>query len=116
MKTDTAVSTADNTFAKYLSSTDLVSFSIDEELKGTEADFIVYDLSALRFMNSIQIASLIELQQAFARNDQTMVISGLGDELVRIFEILRLHMVFDIYPTVDSALTNWQLDDKLCVM
>ena len=34
MKPDTAVSTADNTFAKYLSSTDLVSFSIDEELKG----------------------------------------------------------------------------------
>ena len=67
-------------------------------------------------MNSMQIASLIELQQAFARNDQTMVISGLGGELVRIFEILRLHMVFDIYPTVDSALTNWQLDDKLCAM
>ena len=75
--------------------------------------YIIYDLSGIAILNSIQIAGLIEVKQAFDAQGQEMVITGVTKGLVRIFEILRLHMVFDIFPNVESAVQAREFEDSL---
>jgi anti-sigma B factor antagonist len=65
---------------------------------------LVVDLSGVDYMDSSGVATLVEAMQIARRNDTRVLLSGMKDRVRSIFEIARLDAVFEIVPTVESAL------------
>lgn len=66
---------------------------------------LIVDLSAVGYMNTPGLATLVESLQISNRNRTKFLLCGLNDKVRAIFEIARLHTVFKIVQTVDQALT-----------
>ncbi|MGZ5538038.1 MAG: STAS domain-containing protein, partial [Chthoniobacterales bacterium] len=65
---------------------------------------LVVDLSQVSYIDSSGLTVLIEGMQNVAAYGGKFSLAGLQDGVRPIFEIARLDQVFQIYPTVDSAL------------
>jgi anti-sigma B factor antagonist len=66
---------------------------------------LVVDLSAVDYMDSSGVATLVEALQIARRNNTKMVLCGMKDRVRSIFEIARLDTVFTIADSRDAALT-----------
>jgi len=66
---------------------------------------LVVDLSAVGYMDSSGLATLVEALQASRKGRYKLVVCGLQPRVRAIFDIAKLAMVFTIVPTVDEALT-----------
>ncbi|MBL1217537.1 MAG: anti-sigma factor antagonist [Planctomycetes bacterium] len=66
---------------------------------------IVVDLSAVPYMDSSGVATLVEAMQIALRNGTRLVLCGLQDRVRSIFEIARLDSVFTIAGSQEDALT-----------
>ena len=64
---------------------------------------LVIDLSAVPYMDSSGVATLVEAMQVARRNGSKLVLAALLDKVRSIFEIARLDMVFKIVDTVEQA-------------
>lgn len=67
---------------------------------------LIVDLSAVPYMDSSGVATLVEAMQLSRRNNTRLVLCGMQDKVRSIFEIARLDTVFTITPDVDSAMTS----------
>jgi anti-sigma B factor antagonist len=65
---------------------------------------LVVDLSAVDYMDSSGVATLVEALQIARRNQTRMVLCGMKDRVRSIFEIARLDTVFTITDSRDAAL------------
>ena len=66
---------------------------------------LVIDLSAVPYMDSSGVATLVEAMQIARRTGSKLVLAALQDKVRSIFEIARLDMVFAIVDSVDEAST-----------
>ncbi len=66
---------------------------------------LVVDLSAVDYMNTPGLATLIESLQTCRRIGAKLVLVGLGDRVRAVFEIARLLAVFPVAGSTDEALT-----------
>ncbi len=64
---------------------------------------LVVDLSAVPYMDSSGVATLVEAMQIARRTGSKLILAALQDKVRSIFEIARLDMVFAIVDTVDDA-------------
>ncbi len=64
---------------------------------------LVVDLSAVPYMDSSGVATLVEAMQIARRTGSKLVLAALQDKVRSIFEIARLDMVFSIVNSVDDA-------------
>jgi len=72
------------------------------EKRGQER--VILDLSAVKYIDSSGVASLVEgLQEAKKRNAR-FILSALNDAPRHVLELTRLNKVFEITKTVDEAL------------
>ncbi|MBL8756818.1 MAG: STAS domain-containing protein [Phycisphaerae bacterium] len=80
--------------------------TLREELKrvsaGRPAKMIV-DLSAVSYMDSSGVATLVEALQTARKSRAKLVLCNLQDRVRSIFEIAKLETVFTIMPTLDAA-------------
>ena len=68
---------------------------------------IVIDLSEVRFVDSSGLGALVSgFKNASARNGN-LKLSGLQPQVKSMFELTRLHRVFEIFPDVDDALSSF---------
>lgn len=65
---------------------------------------VVVDLSRVEYMNTPGLATLVEALQMAKKNNSRLVLCGLNDKVRAIFEIARLHKVFEIKGTVEESL------------
>lgn len=65
---------------------------------------LVVDLSAVPYMDSSGVATLVEAMQITRKQSTALALCGLQDRVRSIFEIARLDMVFRIYPDAAAAL------------
>ncbi|GJQ28475.1 MAG: hypothetical protein HBSAPP03_03590 [Phycisphaerae bacterium] len=65
---------------------------------------IVVDLSAVAYMATPGLATLVEALQISKKNSVPLVLAGMSDRVRAVFEIARLHTVFTIVASVDHAL------------
>ncbi len=88
-----------------LNASEVVSFKkeIAPFLQKEGADVIV-DCSALEFVDSTGLGALIALLRKLEAKGGKLFFVGLGPEVASIFEITRLHKLFQIYPTLQIAL------------
>lgn len=65
---------------------------------------LVIDLSAVDYMNTPGVATLVEALQVANRSKVALVLCGLNDKVRAIIELARLHSLFKIVPNVSAAL------------
>jgi len=65
---------------------------------------IIVDLTAVPYMDSSGVATLVEAVQIARRHGGQIVLCNLNDRVLSIIEIARLDTVFTILPTLDDAL------------
>lgn len=65
---------------------------------------LVVDLSAVRFIDSSGLGALLSGYKNANLRQGSLVLSGLQPRVQSMFELTRLHRVFDIYPTLEAAL------------
>lgn len=65
---------------------------------------IVVDLTAIAYMNTPGVATLVEALQISKKNKNRLVLAGLNPNVRAVFEVARLHTVFEIVDTRDAAL------------
>ena len=69
---------------------------------------LVVDLKDVRFVDSSGLGSLVSgFKNASARNGN-LKLSGLQPQVKSMFELTRLHRVFEIFPGAEEALTSFQ--------
>ena len=74
-------------------------------MAGESPDRIVVDLSAVPYMDSSGVATLVEALQQQRRHKGKMVLCGMQAKVRSIFEIARLDTVFTIVDDVEQAKT-----------
>ncbi len=68
---------------------------------------LIVDLHEVRFVDSSGLGALVSgFKNASARNGN-LKLSGLQPQVKSMFELTRLHRVFEIFPGVDEALASF---------
>lgn len=65
---------------------------------------ILVDLSAVSYIDSSGVASLVEALQASRKNGTELALAAASEAALRVLELARLDKVFTIYDTVDDGL------------
>jgi anti-sigma B factor antagonist len=65
---------------------------------------IVINLQRVQYMDSTGLGVIVSAMKRIREKDGTIVLTGLGPHLTKIFEITGLRKVFDLYPTESDAL------------
>jgi len=68
---------------------------------------IAIDMSAIDFIDSSGLGSLVGGLKGVAREKGEIRIAGLSPEVRTIFELTRLHRIFDIYENIEIALASF---------
>ncbi len=77
---------------------------LDAEIEAGRYDFVV-DLSGVSFMDSTGLGVLVGRLKQIRVHDGTMRLVCAHDRVLKVFVITGLDKVFEIFPTVDEALT-----------
>lgn len=67
--------------------------------------YLVVDLGVIDWMSSPGLGALIDAHQRFAKRGARAVLARVDKRIHNLLIITRLAMVFDVYPTVEAALT-----------
>lgn len=65
---------------------------------------VLVDLSAVTYIDSSGIASLVEALQWATRRGSALSLVAVSPQALRVFELARLDKVFSIHPDIDAAL------------
>ena len=77
------------------------------DLVGTGATRFVIDCSKLTFIDSMGLGVLISLLRRVRQRDGDVKVAGLSEEVNTIFEITRLHRLFDVCADSDAAVKKF---------
>lgn len=64
----------------------------------------VCDMSDLKFIDSSGLGALVSFMRQVSSKKGTICLSGLSAEVQSLFELTRMHKIFDIYTTEKDAL------------
>lgn len=64
---------------------------------------IATDMSAIDFIDSSGLGSLVGALKGITKENGEIRIAGLSPEVRTIFELTRLHRIFDIYENIETA-------------
>ncbi|MSN26652.1 MAG: anti-sigma factor antagonist [Geobacter sp.] len=67
---------------------------------------VIVDLKEVRFIDSSGLGVLVSGFKNASTRQGTLKLSGLQTQVKSMFELTRLHRVFDIYATIDDALES----------
>ena len=69
---------------------------------------VIIDLSQTKFIDSSGCGALVASLRSLLKNKGDMKISGPSPQAKSLFELTRLHRVFEIYDDLDSALDSFR--------
>ncbi len=72
-----------------------------------EGKHVVLDMSGVHFVDSTGLGALLSLMRGLAAQDGSLRMAGLQDQVLNMFRLVRMNMVFDIYGSVDEAMEGW---------
>jgi anti-sigma B factor antagonist len=65
---------------------------------------VIVDMSAVGYIDSSGIASLVEALQAARRQGTSLALAAVSPSALRVFKLARLDTVFTIHPTVAAGI------------
>ena len=77
--------------------------SLKELIAGSTDTRFVFDFHAVTYLSSSALGMLIGLQRRLLQRQAELKLSGINDEIMEVFRITKLDMVFDIFKDVTSA-------------
>lgn len=69
---------------------------------------VVIDLSRLRFVDSSGLGALLSCLRQLSAKGGDLKLSGMQKQVRAVFELVRMHRIFDIYGSRDEALRAFQ--------
>ena len=70
---------------------------------------LVVDMAKTRFIDSTGLGKLISLLRTVTKNQGDIKIAGLNPNILELFKVTRLHRVFEIHDSVESAVDSFIL-------
>ncbi len=70
--------------------------------------FLVLDMSAVTFVDSSGLGALVACLRTVTAREGDLKLSGLSPQLKSVFELTRLHRLFEIYATSREAAESYQ--------
>lgn len=67
---------------------------------------LIFNLKGLEFIDSSAIGSLISVLKSSKECTGKFYLCNLSPEVFDLLEVMQLHTVFDIYPTLDEAFSK----------
>jgi anti-sigma B factor antagonist len=78
-----------------------------DELVRSQIKKVIIDFSKVPYIDSSGLATLIELLQRLKKNNGKLRICSVTEKVKNIFEITKLHKLFEIYDDQESALESF---------
>lgn len=78
-----------------------------EEVINAGARKIILDLSGLKFISSVVLASLVFSKQKVRETDGRLKLAGLSGRVKDVFDMTDLHKIFEIYASEKEALESF---------
>ena len=67
---------------------------------------LIMDLSAVRFIDSSGLGTLLNSSKDAHQRSGSIVLAGLQPRVQSMLELTRLNVIFDIFPTLEDALAK----------
>jgi anti-sigma B factor antagonist len=67
---------------------------------------VVFDLGHLRFVDSSGLGAILSCLRRLNGAGGELMLCGLAKPVRALFELVRMHKIFDIYPTRDEAVRS----------
>jgi anti-sigma B factor antagonist len=77
-----------------------------QRLLESGTNVLIVDLSRVRFIDSSGLGALLSGYKNANLRQGSLVLAGLQSRVQSMFELTRLHRVFDIYPNLQEALAH----------
>ena len=78
--------------------------AITAAVGGRKGMTLVLDLTALTFLGSVGLTTLVILLKRLRELDGRMVVVGLAGQRLRVMELTRMTRIFELHPDMPSAL------------
>ena len=78
--------------------------SIVKQLNDEKLAFIVVDLGAIDWISSPGLGALVDAHQRFAKRGAHVLLARVDKRIHNLFIITKLALVFESYPTVETAI------------
>ena len=78
-----------------------------EDLIKSGSKKIIIDFSSVLYIDSSGLATLIELFQRLKKTDGKLRICNMSERVRNVFEVTKLHKLFEIYDSRDLALEGF---------
>ena len=75
-------------------------------LIGQKQIHLIVDLAGVKYANSCGLGSLVSILTTVRKSGGDLRLAGVGPDVARVIKLTRLDMIFDIYPTVEKALSE----------
>lgn len=69
---------------------------------------LVLDLSRVRFVDSSGFGAMLSCLRQLSTKSGNLKLSGMSKQVRALFELVRMHRIFDIYGTKDEAVRAFQ--------
>jgi len=81
---------------------------LDELLRQGAHRFVI-DLTDVPFMDSSGLATLVQTFKRVRIGEGDVRLAGLQDEVRRVFELVRLNRVFDLFPDASAGVASFDV-------
>lgn len=78
-----------------------------DSLVGSGQQRFVIDLSKVPFMDSCGLATLVQTFKRVRIGSGDVRVAGLQEDVLRIFQLVRLDRVFDLFPAAPEAVASF---------
>lgn len=67
---------------------------------------LIIDLSQVEYCDSSGLSSLLFCERRMRENNGEIILTGVGDKILNLLKIVKLDSLFQIYPTVEEAISS----------
>jgi anti-sigma B factor antagonist len=71
---------------------------------------VIIDMAGIKYIDSAGLSVFISIQKMMNENKGTLKLSGMSPTVMSMFELTRLHRVFDIFPDKAAAISAMDID------
>jgi anti-sigma B factor antagonist len=71
-----------------------------------QSDDVVLDLSDINFMDSTGLGAMLSCLRLMKAKGGSLKVASLTPEVRRLFDMVMMDRVFEVYPSVDAAFSN----------
>ncbi|HWR16870.1 MAG TPA: STAS domain-containing protein [Terriglobales bacterium] len=78
-------------------------FRFQESWRSVTTESLVFDLSAVNYVDSAAIGSLINAQVSCTNKKRRMALAGVSERVMQMLKVTHVDSLFKFYPDVESA-------------